>query len=503
MNRIEVLSKDEIELIHGETLNLLETIGIKVDSEESRTLLKDHGAIVNDNDKDHFVKFPEELIKEYLKFVPEEFSLWGPDGSYRVDINTTDTKYITVGATVKIYEPTDKRMVRKTSLADLTKQLRIIDSLKNIAASGVSVWPQDVPFTEIHYHSICEWAKHSHKPFGLGTYGKVACQDMMNLASIIVGGEKELIKRPRFYAFYDPTSPLLITKIMANGLSIFAKYKQPVLVCTAATAGATAPVTLGGVLTQTNMEILSSIVLAQIINRGTPVFYSSASSPLDPPTGNLAWGSAETGLIVAGIAQLARFYKIPSNGQGAATDSKCFDVQHGFERCMTLFCAANAGINLISCAGAYESNLTESLELLAIDNELISIIERVMEGIRIDENTIASEEIKKVATLGKNYLGLKHTAQNVRREIFVPNLMNRDKRAKWIKDGSKDIITRAREKIDEILKSQKGPGILPEVEVELNKYYEEVVAKRTYDEIMRLEGLTTSQNASSITGLEI
>jgi trimethylamine:corrinoid methyltransferase-like protein len=58
LNQLEVLEKDEIELIHGESLNLLESIGIKVESEEARDLLNENGAIVDNSN--HFVKFPEE-----------------------------------------------------------------------------------------------------------------------------------------------------------------------------------------------------------------------------------------------------------------------------------------------------------------------------------------------------------------------------------------------------------------------------------------------------------
>jgi len=497
LNEITLLENDEIQLIHEKTLELLESIGVKVESNEAKNLLNENGAIVEkDND---FVRFPEFLVKDQLKEVPDSFKLWGTDGSFNFEINTKSTQFATVGTPVKIYDPSSTKGIRKTILDDTIKQIRIVDSLKNIMCSHVDVWPNDVPYLETHYHAIKAWAENSFKPYGLGCYGRVASQDMMNLTSLVVGGEEELKSKARLIGFFNPTSPLMLTKILLNGLFIFAKYNQPIIIAPAASAGATAPVTLAGLLVQSNMETLSSIVLTQLIKPGCPVFYSSMNAPMDPPTGNVAWGSIETGLITAATAQLGRFYKIPSRGPGAVTESKCFDIQNGFERFMTLFYAVNSGINYITCAGTYESSLAEALELLIIDDELIDIIKRGMEGIRVNDETLAINEIKRVANEGKNYLMLKHTAKNTRKELFVPKLANRDRRGVWNKYGAKDIILTAREKVESILKEQKGPGITPDVERGFNEYFK-IISSRNYDYFRRAENLDDKSEVKGIIG---
>lgn len=498
-NLIKVLSQDEIELIHNHTLDLLEKLGVKVESVEARELLKKNGAIVNDDND--YVKFPQNLVKEQLRKVPNSFELWGTDGSYNFEVNTRSVNYATVGTPVKIYDPGHKKGIRKSVLSDTVSQIRIVDSLKNIRCSHVDVWPNDVPYLETHYHAIRAWAEHSYKPYGLGCYGRIASQDMMDLTSIIVGGDEELIKKPRLVGFFNPTSPLTLTKIMLNGLFIFAKYNQPTIIAPAASAGSTAPVTLAGLLIQSNMEVLSSIALTQLINPGAPVFYSTMNCPMDPPTGNVAWGSVETGLITTGAAQLARFYNIPSRGPGAVTESKCFDIQNGYERFMTLSFAANAGINYITCAGTYESSLAEALELLVIDNELIDIINRGRRGINVNDETFAIEQIKRVALEGKNYLMLRHTSKNTRKEIIVPKLSDRDRRSAWKRNGSKDIIQRAREKVNQILETQQGPGISKEVEKQFDEMFK-VISSRSMDFFRKAEGLDNEVDVKGIGGLE-
>ncbi|MFW9937225.1 MAG: trimethylamine methyltransferase family protein [Candidatus Thorarchaeota archaeon] len=502
LNRLEVLSKDEIKLIHDTTLELLQNIGVKVESQEARNFLKNHGAVIDGNNKEGFVKFPKDLIIEQLKKVPESFTLHGPDGSFHFNINTKNINFTTFGATVNMYDPEKKKKIRKTKLQDAINHIRVVNGLEHIVCSQVDVWPHDIPYTQLHFYTIREWGRHSIKPYGMACFGRTASQDMMNLTSIIVGGEDELVKHPRLIGVFNPTSPLRLTQILLNGLFIFAKYNQPILISAAASAGSTSPVTLCGTLVQANMEVLTSIVLTQLINPGTPVLYGSTNTIMDPFTGNVAYGAMEFGLLTISAAQLAHFYNIPSKGSGALTDSKCFDIQNGYERFNSLLCAANAGHNLITCAGTYESTLSEALELLVIDDEMAGIIKRGIEGIRVNDENLALNEIKKVANEGKNYLMLKHTAKNTRKELFVPNIVDRNRREAWIRTGSKDMVERARKKVENILETQKGPGLSPQIEEKLNEYFK-VVATRTLDDYRKLENMEDSDTPSEISGIKI
>jgi trimethylamine--corrinoid protein Co-methyltransferase len=489
LNKIDVFSSDELEQIHFSTLELLKEVGIKIDSEKARIILKQNGAEVSDNSL--FVKFSESLIKEKLKSVPKSFTLHGPDGKFKVTIDTKHSEFATIGTPVKIYDPAHKKGVRKTVMSDTINQIRIVDSLEHVVCSHIDVWPNDVKYTALHAHCIYQWVKNTKKPYGLGCLGRLASQDMMNLASMIVGGENELITHPRLVGFMNPTSPLHLPQIMTNGFEVFTKYKQPTIIAPEALAGTSSPVTLAGLLTQTNAEILGSMVLSQIYNPGAPIFYGTVSHITDMRTGNSAMGSIEMGLITAGIAQLARFYNIPSRGPGSGTDSKLLDMQNGYERLQTLMLAAQAGINYITCAGTYEATLVEALELLVIDDDLIGMVKRAMEGITVNEDTIGLEVIKKVATTerkGVNFLAERHTKNHMKEELYFPKLSDRNRRSTWYKKGAKDIIMRASEKVVEILESHQENELSKELDEKLSNYIKDVEA-RTFDEYKKAEDL--------------
>ncbi len=493
LNQIEVLTKDEIEFIHSSTLELLETIGIKIDDKNTRNLFKEYGAEV-DNDSS-FVKVPESLVEEKLKQVPDSFKLFGPDGTYNVKINTNSIHFAPIGAAVKIYDPSHKNQVRKSKLSDTIKQLRIVDQLEHLSCSQIDFWPGDVKYTTIHAVCIYNWAKNSHKPYGHGCFGRIVSEDSIKMSAIVAGGEEEIIERPRLFGIFNPTSPLHLPKIMTNGLEVFAKYKQPTVIAPEALAGTSAPVTLAGLLTQTNAEIISGIILSQLYNPKTPVFYGTVSHVTDMRTGNSAIGSIETGLITAGIAQLAKYYNIPSRGLGSVTDSKCLDLQNGIERFNTLMFAALSGINFITCAGTYEATLSGALELTIIDNEVIGMVKRALKGIDVSKDTIdlrTIESVSKKETKGTTFLSEKQTRDFMKKELFIPQLMDRNRRATWKKKGSKDLIILAREKADDLLNNFTEYDLPKNIENELKEYIESV-NKRTYDDYAKLEGISSTE----------
>jgi trimethylamine--corrinoid protein Co-methyltransferase len=501
LNQIKILTKDEIETIHNATIELLSKVGIKMDCKDVQNLMNEYGAEV-DEDSD-FVRIPESLVNEMIKKVPKSFTLHGPDGSFNFEVNTTSTQYATIGTPVKIYDPSKKRGVRKTILDDTIKQIRIVDTLKHINCSHVDVWPNDVKYTAIHAHAMYQWVKNTRKPYGLGCFGKLPSQDMMNMASIACGGDEELKKNPRLVGFFSTTSPLQFSKIMTNGFEVFAKYKQPTIIAPEALAGASAPVTLAGLLTEINAENLGGAVLAQIFNPGAPLFYGNVSHIMDMKTGNSAMGSIETGLITTAVAQMGRYYGYPSRSAGGVTDSKVLDLQNGIERMQTLLLAAQAGTNYITVAGTYEATLVEALELLLIDDDLVGMVKRALEGIEVNKETIALDTIEKVATSdkkGASFLGELHTIKHMKKELYMPDLMDRKRRSTWWKKGGKNIIDRAREKVEEVLKTHKPPEISQDIDKEFKDYIKKVES-RSLQDYMKAEDLESA--SAPVPGTEI
>jgi len=462
----EVLSAAEVERIDAASLEILETIGLRVDLKKARDAFGEAGAHVDESARS--VRIPERLVRWAVQQAPSRYSVYGAGPDYRLDAGEGQTYFTGLGVAVNVMDA-ETDALGPATLDDLRDHLRLVDGLPHISATPIGVWPGDIPMTTIHTEAILAWAQNCRKPFGMGAYGVLASQDMMKMMAIAVGGREEMAARPRFFAGCSPVSPLQMAKMQLEGLFQFAEYRQPVVIGPEAMAGATAPVTLAGLLAQHNAEVLAHVTLAQVISPGTPVAYGCASTIADMASGNVAQGAVEAGLITAATAQLARHYGLPSRVLGGTTDAKTLDLQCVLERVATLVPPVLAGVDFVVCAGTLEAVTTESHALLALDDEIAGMLLRLARGIEVDENTLAVELIKLVGWDG-NYLAERHTAQNLRREHFLPKLLPRDVRQTWEEKGGKTTLDLARERVRAILAKHQPRQLDPEVEKELQAY---------------------------------
>jgi trimethylamine--corrinoid protein Co-methyltransferase len=480
--RFEVLSQEEVERIHIASMEVLATVGVQVEWQTARDLFRQAGADVDD--KSACVRIPERLVRWAVGQAPEQFTLYGSAPDFRLEIGGDHVCFAGLGTPTHIID-TDTGERRETTLADMVRHIQLINGCQHIHNSQMDVWPNDIPMTTIHSEAIWAWAHHSRKPFGMGCFGYLPTLDMMHMMAITSGGKEALRRQPRFFAICSVGSPLQMLQMQLEGLLICADYGQPLAMSPEAIAGATAPVTLAGLLVQQNANILAHVSLAQIFRPGVPVLYGTVSTIANMRLGTVALGAVETGLITAGAAQMARYYGLPCRGVGATTESKLEDLQAGMERTATLLQAVLAGVNLITCGGTLDGTMLESDALLVLDDELCGAALRVARGIEVDHEALALDLIKQVGFSG-NYLAEPHTVRHFRREHFIPGLLARDPYDAWKQAGGPLALDHAKQRVREILNGHQPRELDPAMEQELDDF-RQMVASRPLDEFYLYE----------------
>ena len=220
-----------------------------------------------------------------------------------------------------------------------------------------------------------------------------------------------------------------------------------------AQVGATAPATLAGTLVQENAEILAGISLVQLIRRGTPVGYGGIPHAFDMRTTQLIFAGPEQVLMAVAMTQMGRHYNLPVYINVGLTDSKTVDAQAGLEAGTTLALGALSGADIFGHLGISGVDQAASLTMLVMQNELIGFVERLMAGIEVSEETLATEVIDSVASREGGFLGEEHTATHFRRELWFPRLLDRQFWQGWLDSGAKDLMTRCTDKKNRILSS--------------------------------------------------
>lgn len=476
---LEVLSPIELERVHQASITILEEVGLHVPYHTARDYFQGKGAFVDHEAR--VVKIPLSLVEWALEQAPASFTLYGNDPQFKLQIGGDQEfpVFAGLGTPLSVVD-LHSGEIRAATRQDMLEHIILINACRNIHGCQMDVWPDDIPMTTIHTEAIRAWAENSRKTFGMGCYGYLPTWDMMRMTALAVGGKEELRRKPRFMAICSVVSPLQMDQSQLEGMFICADYGQPVALSPEGIAGATAPVTLAGLLAQENAAILAHITLAQIFRPGTPVLYGTVSTVANMRDGTVALGAPETGLITAASAQLARLYKLPIRSVGGATDAKRANFQAGFERMGNLLPAVLAGVNLITCAGTLDGTLLEDHAMLMFDDEMCAAALRVARGIEVTDETLPLDLIREVGYTG-NYLAAEHTAQHFKDELFIPSLSIRQPYQSWEENGSPSALDRAREKALQVLNDHQPLLLDPTAARAMDDFQAEVAARDLND----------------------
>jgi len=255
-------------------------------------------------------------------------------------------------------------------------------------------------------------------------------------------------------------------------------------------AGAAAPVTLLGAVTQHAAECLSGITIHQLAHAGSPIVWGGAPAIFDMRKGGTPFGAIETAMIDSSYAQVGKSLGLPTHAYLGATDSKVLDTQAGLESGMGALVGALSGINMISGSGMLDSLLCQSPEKLVTDAEGIAMAKRMIAGMKVHTETLATGFYEGVNFKGGDFLKQKITMKLFREEQHMPGkVIDRDSMRGWKESGSLDTFTRAKTRVREILASYRRPEMNPDHEASLRSYVLDLAHQAGLEHLPILEDL--------------
>ncbi|MFH1646454.1 MAG: trimethylamine methyltransferase family protein [Chloroflexota bacterium] len=447
------LTPEDIGRINETVLRIIEEIGCEVNSEAALTALEKAGVTV-DREKRR-VRFTRERAMELIAQARSEITLCGRDEKNDIHLGGNRVYTGTGGTALYIYEPATGEK-RQAILADLKNIARLVDKLDNIHLFLLPTYPNELPVDKVDVNRFFAGLDNTTKHIMGGVYTMEGMQQVIKMAEITAGSAEALRERPLISMIACSISPFIIDGDYGDMVVAIAKSGVP-LVCPAEPlCGATSPVTLAGNVAVQTVDSLMGVMLAQAVNPGTPVIFGSVATSTDLRDYKYIAGPVEMGLLNAAGAQMAQFYKLPFYATGGMTDSKVLDAQSGYESAITGLLCALAGANFIhDAAGLMEFAMTACYEKYVIDNEILGMVMRAVEGIRVDDETLAYDLIKEVGP-GGNFVTARHTRRFMRREHYQPTLSDRNSRENWEAQGSKTTTERAAEKVKTILESHRA-----------------------------------------------
>jgi trimethylamine--corrinoid protein Co-methyltransferase len=306
---LKTLSPDALDKIHAATLDVLQSTGVRVDSQEALKILAKEGCWVNL--KTGVVRFPEHIVKQALDTCPSQILLAGRSPGRDFMMGGREVGFTTFGTGVQV-EDLGTGEIRDSTKADVAQIARLTDALEHMDVLSSPVEARDKPGSSHDLHMFEAVLMNCTKHYACEAQDGQRMETMIEMAKVVTGGAEELKRRPIFSMCACPTSPLQLIEEAADVIVVSARNWIPIDVLSMVMAGATSPISVSGALVTHNAEVLSGIVLAQATNPGAPVIYGSSSTTFDMRHGTAVVGVPEMAMISAAAADLANFYGLPS-----------------------------------------------------------------------------------------------------------------------------------------------------------------------------------------------
>jgi len=356
------------------------------------------------------------------------------------------------------------RKRRKCYVDDIADTARLIDALPNIEWSYTSTAHPTLPGAITDKITLLQFILNCSKPIVCEIMDVSSLREMIDLCSIVAGGEEQLKKKPFFGGSSEPVSPLILGKDAVEKSLLCAEKGIPNVVYSMPMAGATAPATFPGCLVIANAEVLSQLVVLQLEYPGAPVIFGSMPGIMDMKTTIYSYGAPEMCLMVGALTELCHYYKLPMFGTAGCTDAGVIGAQAAAEITYQILISALTGADLVHDTGFTYHSQVISPELIVLADELIDMVKVVMQGIEINDETLPLDLIERVGP-GGTFISESHTLKHFRK-FWVPKVFDRSMAKR---EGIKKCEDLLNEKTLEILKTHKPKPLSEDLVKELRK----------------------------------
>jgi trimethylamine--corrinoid protein Co-methyltransferase len=462
-NKLEfnVLTSGQVKEIRSATLTILENVGVHFPSERALKVFSKHGAEVDPDTQ--IVRFPANLVLEAMSHAPRVYTLSGRAAGTDLLLDGSASYFSTDGSGTETIDITTG-VQRQSTKADVAMMAKVSDYLSSISFYWPIVSAQDFgslsPLHELEA-SFNNTSKHIQS---VTIIGEDLARYALQMAEVIAGSKKTLRTRPPLSSLVCTIAPLGQDREGIEGAMLFAEAGVPVGFMAMPNIGSTSPATMAGALAIGNSEVVSAMVLMQLVAPGAPVYHSVLASVMDPRSGNYITGISEKYLCNAAAVQLAHDWNVPSLGGAFSVDCPTPDSwQLGRDSVYTSLFTPLVGADMVEGLGLLRAATILIPEQIIYDDEIYHTHRALAKGIDTNPDDLALDVIKAVGP-GGHFMGQKHTRRRIR-EIWLPELTH--PAPMMAEQAPEDVRIRARQILKNILDEHQPEPLSKEVQEEL------------------------------------
>ena len=423
---IRVLSEDQKARIHSDALEILSSIGIRIESTLGREIFKK--AIGSKAIKSNIVHIPPEIIEAALKTAPSALDIYNRNGEKYIHL--PGKARFGLGVTTLYYQDPETDEPSPFTRKHVETCVRLGDTLASFDFVSTPGILHDVPAETVDCYTALEMVANTTKPLVILVSKTEALADVLDLLEHLHG---DLSTKPFVIPLMTPITPLFIDAGTCDRMFVSIERGLPFIYINYGMAGASTPITPYGSLTLLIAEILAGVTLSQLVHEGAPLIAGCLNGFMDMKS-MVNFYDPESYLLNLACAEMMAFYQIPHYGNSGNAVGWGGDLIAAGHQWMNhvLACLGTTGMAVF--VGTVLASKVFSPKLAVYADEVIKQARLMAKGINMDDHFSLMREIEAAGPAG-NFLSSDLTLKNFNHAYFESTIFPRLSMEDWQSQG--------------------------------------------------------------------
>ena len=450
--RLVMLTEEQKREIHQNTLHLLETIGVRVDSPSTLEMLKKRvGSSMVD---ERTVRFPAELVEWAIKTAPPQIQVYDRRGNPKFTIGGPEDRIrFGIGVTALYYQEPETDTPVLFERKHMRDMVRLGNKLPHYDVVSTVGIVRDVPEHLTDVYGSLEHFVNGTKPMVLLCSDEHKFNDVMEMFELLHG---DLGEKPFIIPYFNPVSPLVMNAGTVDKMKIAIERGLPVIISNYSMSGATTPITPAGTIAVLLAELLAGLVIGQLCKEGAPMLLGMLPVYFDMKT-LMNFYDPQSILVNLACAEMMAHYNIPHCGTSGSGTGWGMDLLAAETYWMNTLTFSLTKGGLAPFVGDTLGSKAISPLTFIYCHEIIDQALRFSNGFQLDEASIGLGEIKKVGP-GKSFVSAPMTLKNYKNGYYVNPIFPRWSMEKWIEAGQPHVQRRLSEYAIEFMEELPVPN---------------------------------------------
>jgi len=453
--QFSVLSAEQIERVHAQSLDILARVGIRIDSHRAAEVLgKAEG--VTFLAPDHAV-FQPELVEWAIQAAPSAIQVYNRRGEPTFRLGADRTRF-GVGVTNLYYQDPLTDQISPFTRELLARSVRLGDALPAYDLVSTVGILRDVTTDVADLYAILEMVANTQKPLViLVSDANQFAPGMDLLEELYHKGpySGHLAEKPFAIPYFNPVSPLILNQETADKMFAAIERGLPFIYSNYGMVGMSTPITPAGTLALLNAELLAGLVFSQVVRPRTPVILGSLPAFFDMKT-MVDFYDPQTMLLNLACAEMMAHYKIPHAGTSGSGNGWGADLLASGALWINHLTACLGVVGLAPFVGGVLGSKVFSPTEAVYSSEIIEQALDFAKGFPLDEDAFAMDDILEAGP-GGHFLMSERTYRMFRSAYHTSSIFPRWSLEKWQEDDRPKAEQFLRDKAARLIEEHQPP----------------------------------------------